>query len=97
MVVGIASLFALGSALDVDLDREIQGGLQGLLEEEAPLAPVRLLLTGMGGALFALHLVILAALSAAAAVALLLALDALLLAAGVPLASARLGARRPAR
>jgi hypothetical protein len=90
MVVGISAVFVLGSVFDVDLDLEIQGGLQGLLYEETPFSPVRLALTAFGIGLCAVDLVILAHVPAAAVHPLLLALDALLLGAGLRVATSRL-------
>jgi hypothetical protein len=49
LVTGLAALFAWGSAWDGDLGLEIETGLQGLLQEQSPLTPVRAFLVALGG------------------------------------------------
>jgi hypothetical protein len=82
MLFGISTVFILGSVFDVDLDVEVEGGLQGLMQEEAPLTPVRLALTVLGTLLFAIELLLLSRLPWIFACALFLLLDVILAAAG---------------
>jgi hypothetical protein len=82
MLFGISTVFILGSVFDVDLDLEVEGGLQGLMQEEAPLTPVRLALTVFGTLLFTIELLLLSRLPWIFACVLVLLLDVILAAAG---------------
>jgi hypothetical protein len=95
LVLGISTVFVLGSVLDIDLDREVHGGLEEMLHEEAPLSIVRLALSGVAAGLLAVQLIIFSHLSGAAFLAQLVTLDAFLLAVGRRFAATRL-VRQPA-
>lgn len=89
MLIGIAALFVLGSVFDIDLDLEVEGGLQGLMQEEAPLTPVRLVLTAFGTLLLSAELFLLSRVPYTIACAAFLVIDAVLLTAGFQAALTR--------
>ncbi|HYC91744.1 MAG TPA: hypothetical protein VEO54_21170 [Thermoanaerobaculia bacterium] len=89
MLIGISALFVLGSVFDVDLDLEVEGGLQGLMQEEAPLTPVRLVLTAFGTLLLAVELFVLSRVPYTVACAAFLLVDAILITTGFQAALTR--------
>lgn len=56
IILGVAALVVWGSAWDEDLDLAIESGLMGLLQEEAPMTPRRMLLVGLAALLLAFGL-----------------------------------------
>jgi hypothetical protein len=49
--LALSVLFVFGSAADEELDQEIAPGLHGVLHDEAPLTPIRMLLVTLGSLL----------------------------------------------
>jgi hypothetical protein len=79
LLIGLAPVFAWGSAWDADLRLEIEGGLRGLLQEQSPLTPVRALLVAVGSLVLGAGLLALRTLPPAPALTALAVLDGLVL------------------
>jgi len=81
VLLGVAAVFSLGSAWDVDLELEIEPGLRGFVQETAPTTVPRMVLFLAASALAAAELWLLARLPALPGLLAAAAADAALLAA----------------